>query len=144
VTGFRISLLKKLQPIHNHALILGTGGASKAVTYVLDALGIDYKLVSRTPLPDHSQLSYAELNKGILESHLLIINTSPLGMYPQVESYPPLPYQFLHSGHYLFDLVYNPQRTIFLQKGEARGAVVENGQEMLIIQAEESWKIWNE
>jgi shikimate dehydrogenase len=144
VVGFKNSLIKKLQPAHTHALILGTGGASKAVRYVLDELGIIYKLVSRRPPPNTKQLSYGDLDKPIMESYLLVINTSPLGMYPQVGSFPPLPYQLIHSRHYLFDLVYNPAKTIFLQKGEAQGAVIENGQEMLIIQAEESWKIWNE
>jgi shikimate dehydrogenase len=143
VVGFEISLRKKLQTHHNKALILGTGGASKAVEYVMKKLGIEYKLVSRKPSSNH-QLAYPGLNDDIIRSHTLIINTSPVGMYPNVDAYPEINYASITSQHYLFDLIYNPAKTAFLKKGEERGAVIENGLEMLVLQAEESWRIWNE
>jgi shikimate dehydrogenase len=141
VTGFRESLVRKLQPFHNRALILGTGGASKAVEYVLRKLHIEYKYVSR--VAGKGILSYDQVDEEVIYSHTLIINTTPLGMYPKTESCPPLPYEAIGAQHYLFDLVYNPARTLFLQNGEQRGAAVENGYDMLIGQAEESWRIWN-
>jgi len=147
VVGFERSLVRQLSPHHRMALVLGTGGASKAVEYVLRKLGIGYRRVSRSPGPEHKDgggdLGYDQVDAGILAEALLIINTTPVGMYPRVDECPPLPYEALTSRHYLFDLIYNPERTLFLQKGEARGAAVENGQEMLILQAEESWRIWN-
>ena len=141
VAGFRESLVRKLQPFHNRALILGTGGASKAVEYVLRKLHIEYKYVSRKG--GEGVLSYAEVDEEVIYSHTLIINTTPLGMYPKVDECPPLPYEAIDARHYLFDLVYNPARTLFLRSGEQRGAAVENGYDMLIGQAEESWRIWN-
>ncbi|HEX9512601.1 MAG TPA: shikimate dehydrogenase [Puia sp.] len=143
VVGFRESLLKKLQPHHEQALILGTGGASKAVEYVIKKLGISYRFVSRRPRPSTTDLSYEQVDASLLRSCTLLVNTTPLGMYPKTEDCPPLPYEAIGSRHYLFDLVYNPEKTSFLQKGEERGAVIENGYEMLILQAEESWRIWN-
>ncbi len=143
VVGFEQALVKKLGDHHREALILGTGGAAKAVEYVLGKLGIGYRLVTRKPRPGTGDMSYAEVDASVLAAHTLIVNTTPLGMHPHVDEAPPLPYQALTSGHYLFDLIYNPSRTLFLQKGEERGAVVENGHEMLILQAEESWRIWN-
>jgi shikimate dehydrogenase len=139
--GFEESLVRKLQPYHRRALVLGTGGASKAVEYVLRKLQIEYKSVSRNAAP--GQLSYADVDEDMMYSHLLVINTTPLGMYPKVEECPPLPYEAIGAQHYLFDLVYNPARTLFLRNGEQRGAAVENGYDMLIGQAEESWRIWN-
>lgn len=144
VVGFERSLVRKLAPHHRQALVLGTGGASKAVGYVLRKIGIGYRLVTRHPRPDTGDLGYAEIDAGLLAEFPLIINTSPVGMYPRVDDCPVLPYEALGPQHYLFDLVYNPARTLFLQKGEAAGAVVENGYEMLVLQAEESWRIWNE
>lgn len=141
VAGFRESLVRKLQPFHNRALILGTGGASKAVEYVLRKLHIEYKYVSRKG--GEGVLSYAEVDEEVIYSHTLIINTTPLGMYPKVDECPPLPYEAIGARHYLFVLVYNPARTLFLRSGEQRGAAVENGYDMLIGQAEESWRIWN-
>ena len=141
VVGFEESLGRKLQPYHNRALILGTGGASKAVAYVLRKLGIFYYMVSREP--GAGRLSYEQVDEEMIYSHTLIINTTPLGMYPKVDICPPLPYEAIGAQHYLFDLVYNPARTLFLQNGEQRGAAVENGYDMLIGQAEESWRIWN-
>ncbi|MBS1932349.1 MAG: shikimate dehydrogenase [Bacteroidetes bacterium] len=143
VVGFETSLKKKLKPQHNKALILGTGGASKAVEFVMRKLGIDYKLVSRKPSSGNI-LAYADLNDDITRSHTLIVNTSPVGMYPNVDAYPEINYNAISSYHYLFDLIYNPAKTAFLEKGEERGAVIENGLEMLVLQAEESWRIWNE
>jgi shikimate dehydrogenase len=144
VVGFERSLAGKLKPYHRQALVLGTGGASKAVEYVLRKLGIGYRLVSRRPRPDTGDLGYDGVDGGIIAEALLIINTTPVGMYPNVGECPPLPYEALTPRHYLYDLVYNPERTLFLQRGAERGAAVENGHEMLILQAEESWRIWNE
>ncbi len=143
VVGFEQSLIPKLSPHHRRALVLGTGGASKAVLYVLRKLGIEYKVVTRSLRPGFEDLRYEQVDAALLASYTLIINTTPLGMYPKVEEAPPLPYAALTSEHYLFDLIYNPARTLFLLRGEERGAVVENGYDMLIGQAEESWRIWN-
>ena len=142
IIGFERSLTTNLKPYHKNALILGNGGATKAVKYVLKKLAIDFSVVSRK-VNDESFLSYEDLSKEIIEKNLLIINTTPLGMFPNVDDYPKIPYEFLTDKHYLFDLIYNPARTVFLQKGAAAGAAVENGYEMLILQAEESWRIWN-
>lgn len=142
VTGFERSLLAGLKAGHDKALVLGTGGAAKAVHYVLKKLGISFREVSRNATRD--VLSYAQLDAGIVREHHLIVNTTPLGMYPDVSACPSIPYEALGPEHYLYDLVYNPARTLFLQKGEERGATVANGAEMLTIQAEESWRIWNE
>ena len=141
VTGFEVSLKDKLARHHKQALILGTGGAAKAVGYVLRKMNIHYRYVSRNALP--LNLPYAAITPGLLAACTLVINTTPLGMYPNLHELPAIPYQALGSNHYLFDLVYNPEKTLFLQRGEERGAVIKNGQDMLLIQAEESWKIWN-
>jgi shikimate dehydrogenase len=142
VVGFEQSLLPLLQPHHKKALVLGTGGAAKAVHYVLNKLGIAFLEVSRTPATER-QIAYQQLDEAVIHEHEVIINTSPLGMYPHINECPPLPYQALTPKHYLFDLVYNPAKTLFLQKGEEQGAAIKNGHDMLIIQAEESWRIWN-
>ena len=143
VIGFEISLKKKLREEHKKALILGTGGAAKAVEFVMKKLGISYQFVSRNNIATNT-IGYQDLSNQIIRDSLLIINTTPLGMYPNVETYPNIPYDALTDKHYLFDLVYNPEKTVFLQKGEEHGASIHNGSEMLAIQAEESWKIWNE
>lgn len=142
VAGFELSLQPKLQPWHKRALILGTGGASKAVEFVLEKKGISYQYISRMPGKD--RITYDKLTPLEMVKNTLIINTTPVGMYPAVNEAPPIPYEGLNDAHYLFDLVYNPEKTLFLQKGEERGAAIKNGQDMLIIQAEESWKIWNQ
>jgi shikimate dehydrogenase len=142
VVGFEESLRPLLQPHHTNALVLGTGGAAKAVHYVLNKLGIAFIEVSRTP-STLRQIGYDNIGEQDINESTLIINTSPVGMYPKVDECPPLPYQFLTTKHYLYDLVYNPAKTLFLQKGEERGAAIRNGHDMLIIQAEESWRIWN-
>ena len=141
IAGFEKSFAHLLKPWHKNALVLGNGGATIAVTYVLHKLGIEYNIVSRR-LHAGSTLTYEQLNNDVIAKHTVIINTTPLGTYPDIESYPPLPYQFITEKHYLFDLVYNPATTVFLKKGEERGAMVKNGYDMLGIQADESWKIW--
>jgi shikimate dehydrogenase len=143
VVGFEQSLVPHLASAHRQALILGTGGAAKAVEWVLGRLGIGWLSVSRRPRPGTGHIGYADIDAGLLATHTLIVNTTPLGMYPDIAACPPLPYEAMGPQHYLFDLVYNPDRTLFLQKGEARGATVENGHRMLVLQAEESWRIWN-
>lgn len=142
IYGFENSLKPLLKPHHSKALILGTGGASKAVIFVLDRLGISYKIVSRNPSREN-EISYESLSEDIMTSHKLIINASPVGTHPNVEECPNIPYKFLSEDHYLFDLIYNPAVTMFLQKGKDVGASTKNGLEMLELQAEKSWEIWN-
>lgn len=141
VVGFEQSLIPFLKPYHTQALILGTGGASAAVEYVLGKKGIGYTNVSR--IPNGKSVSYQAITEDIMASHLLIINTTPLGMYPNTTDAPDIPYSLLSPRHHLYDLIYNPAETLFLAKGRSRGATVQNGQEMLVLQAEESWRIWN-
>ena len=141
VIGFERSLKEHMKPNHTSALVLGTGGSSKAIIFVLNELGIAFKKVSRSRGED--RISYSELTSGHLKEHSLIINTSPSGMYPDVESYPDIPYNELTPDHLLFDLVYNPEKTIFLSRGEKMGAAIVNGHDMLHYQAEASWEIWN-
>jgi shikimate dehydrogenase len=140
-TGFKQSLEPLLQPHHTRALVLGSGGASKAVCYVLKKLGMDHRTVTRTPGP--GTLMYDDISKTLLEQFPVIINTTPLGMYPDAHGLPELPYQHLTPGHLLYDLVYNPEETKFLMLGRQQGAVTKNGLEMLHLQAEAAWKIWN-
>ncbi|MCD6064998.1 MAG: aroE [Flavipsychrobacter sp.] len=140
IIGFEQSLLPKLQPHHSNALILGTGGAAKAVAYVLDKLSITYRKVSRSNEPN--VVSYDDLSPQLIAAHTLIINTTPLGMYPDIYSFPPIPYNAITTDHLLYDLVYNPAETRFLTLGKANGATVKNGLEMLHLQAEASWQIW--
>lgn len=142
VTGFRRSLEPLLKPHHTKALVLGAGGAAKAVKFALQQLGIAYTEVSRKYF--NGTIGYEAIGKEIMEAHPLIINTTPLGMYPNVAEVPPIPYHFINEDHLLYDLVYNPAETQFMQQGAARGAAVKNGHEMLILQAEASWEIWNE
>ncbi|MBS1610680.1 MAG: shikimate dehydrogenase [Bacteroidetes bacterium] len=141
VLGFEQTLLTKLQPHHKKALILGTGGAAKAVEFVFNKLSIAFKYVSRKPSVHH--FSYEQVTPGIIKEYTLIINSTPLGMYPNVVQAPQIPYEALTPDHFLYDLIYNPVKTLFLQKGEEMGTAILNGAEMLVIQAEESWKIWN-
>ncbi|WP_439506977.1 shikimate dehydrogenase family protein [Sediminibacterium sp.] len=141
VVGFEQSLKPFLKSHHSKALILGTGGAAAAVAYVLNKLQIPYLSVSRTPT--ESSIGYEALNESLLSKYTLIINTSPIGQYPAITEAPPIPYHVLTSEHHLFDLIYNPTETQFLLNGKAQGASVQNGYEMLVIQAEESWRIWN-
>jgi shikimate dehydrogenase len=141
--GFVQSLQKHLQPHHTKALILGSGGAANAVEFVFRKLKIDFLTVSRSKSTESNIVSYEDLTEEIMDQHTLIINATPLGTFPKVDEFPPIPYQFITSGHYLFDLVYNPDKTRFLEKGEEKGAAIQNGYDMLTIQAEENWKIWN-
>ncbi|HYH13673.1 MAG TPA: shikimate dehydrogenase [Flavisolibacter sp.] len=141
VIGFQNALQPHLQSHHTRALILGWGGAAKAVEYVLASLGIAYQIVSRKKL--EGTIGYDDLNKALLEEHTILINTTPLGTFPNVEEAPDISYQFLSNRHLLFDLVYNPSQTRFLQLGAQQGAQTSNGYKMLIGQAEESWRIWN-
>ncbi|QEC45671.1 shikimate dehydrogenase family protein [Pseudobacter ginsenosidimutans] len=143
VLGFERSLSEFLQPSHRKALVLGTGGAAKAICYVLEQKGIDYLIISRNPSAAN-QRSYEQVTPAIIDEYTLIVNTTPVGMYPKEDAWPALPYEAISSNHYLYDLVYNPARTQFLQRGEAQGAAIKNGMDMLVIQAEESWRIWNE
>ncbi len=142
VIGFTRSLAPFLKPGHTKALILGTGGASKAVAHGLKQLGLLYRFVSRKPLHP-SQVAYEDLTPEIVADYKVIINTTPLGMQPKVETCPPIPYEGITSHHLIFDVVYNPDPTLFLQKCAQQGAVVKNGLEMLHIQAEAAWEIWN-
>lgn len=141
VVGFRNSLEPKLKPHHKKALILGTGGAAKAIRYVLNQLHIEYALVSRRK--KFNELGYEDLGEDIFAEYHLVINTTPLGMYPNVEGDPDIPYEFLTPKHFLYDIIYNPEKTKFLCAGEKQGAQICNGYEMLIGQAEESWRIWS-
>ena len=142
IVGFERSLKKTWNPfVHSHALILGTGGSAKAVKYVFDKFDIKYKKVSRKPSAD--SYSYEQLTKNIISKYKLIVNTTPLGMFPNIVEAPPIPYEFLTPEHFLFDLIYNPAKTLFLKKGEEHAALIQNGFDMLEMQAEENWKIWN-
>lgn len=141
VYGFQKTLEPLLKKHHKKALILGTGGASKAIAFVLDKLGIDFSFVSRSP--SKNQLSYTDLSTDVLYEYLVIINCTPLGTHPNIEQKPSIPYHDIGSKHLLFDLIYNPEKTAFLKEGESRGAQTCNGYGMLELQAEKSWEIWN-
>lgn len=141
--GFEESLVPLLLPHHRQALVLGNGGASRAVLYVLQRLGIGYEVVSRQ-LHEGSTITYDQLTPELVGQHTLIINTTPLGTYPNIDEQPPLPYKALTAQHLLYDLVYNPATTRFMQQGQQQGATVKNGYDMLVGQAEAAWRIWNE
>jgi shikimate dehydrogenase len=139
--GFDQSLSPLLKKQHDNALVLGDGGAAKAVKCVLDNKGINYRCVTRKPHKDN--LLFDQLKADDIKYNKLIINTTPLGMYPNVDDCPAIPYDAITDEHLLFDLIYNPEETLFLKKARERGAVTKNGYEMLILQAERSWEIWN-
>ncbi|MRI01590.1 shikimate dehydrogenase [Kriegella sp. EG-1] len=141
VIGFKKSIYPHLKEHHKSALILGTGGASKAVAYVFKSLAIDYKFVSRRP--KKNQLSYDDLDKDKMLAHTVIVNCTPLGTYPETKKRPNILYDFISDKHLLYDLIYNPAKTSFLKAGEANGATIVNGLRMLELQAEASWDIWN-
>lgn len=141
VVGFRNSLKPLLKPWHTSALVLGTGGASKAVLYVLENLGIAARCVSRQKR--EGMLTYETLDADVMRRNTLIVNTTPLGTFPNVDTCPDIPYRLLTEKHLLFDLVYNPEQTLFMKKGLQNEAAVKNGYEMLVGQAEASWRIWN-
>ena len=132
-----------LKAYHKNALILGTGGASKAIKYVLQKLNVDFISASIEEL-NENEIRYEDIDEKCMEKCLLIINATPVGTYPKVETFPPIPYEFITKKHLLFDLVYNPETTRFLEKGQEKGATIKNGYEMLLGQAIRSWKIWNQ
>jgi shikimate dehydrogenase len=140
IYGFAMSIKPFLLSSHYRALILGNGGASKAVVAVFKKLGIDYRIVSRNP--SQGQLQWNELNKDMIRHFPVIVNTTPLGMHPHVEDCPPLPFEGIDASHFCVDLIYNPEKTIFLKRAEERGAVVLNGLTMLKLQAEKAYEIF--
>lgn len=141
VIGFMRSIKPLLEEHHRKALILGTGGASKAVRYGLEKLGVETIYVSRSRRP--GMLTYGDITPEVLRAHPVIVNCTPCGMYPHQEEQPDLPYEALSDRHLLYDLIYNPGQTCFLQRGEQAGAKVKNGLEMLHLQAQAGWEIWN-
>lgn len=141
VYGFQESLTPFLKEHHRKALILGTGGASKAVAFVLDSLDIPYLFVSRKA--GGHKISYTDIDTGTMDTHTIIVNCTPLGTYPNIHEKPNIPYDALNSNHLLFDLIYNPEKTAFLKEGESRGSQITNGYRMLQLQAEKSWEIWH-
>lgn len=141
--GFRQSLRPFLDVNHNKALVFGTGGASKAVAYVLKNLGIDFWLVSRQQGGENT-LTYNDLNEQVIASCKLLINCTPVGMSPNDEAVLPLPYEAITPEHLAYDLIYNPAETQFLKRAKAQGALISNGYNMLVFQAEEAWRIWNQ
>ena len=139
--GFEESLKPYLKPHHKTVLILGTGGASKAIAYVLKKLGLSFHYVSRTPSAE-VDFTYADLNETIIKQHDIIINCTPLGTFPNIENCPDIPYHAITNNHILYDLIYNPAETTFLKKGKEKNAITINGLKMLELQAEKSWSIW--
>jgi shikimate dehydrogenase len=143
VYGFENSLKPLLNNNHKKALILGTGGASKAIKYILKKLKIEFISASIEDLKEN-EIKYSEITEEIVKERTLIINATPLGTFPNIDVCPEIPYEIISSDHILFDLVYNPETTLFLKKGQEKGAKTKNGLEMLHLQAERAWKIWNE
>lgn len=139
--GFEMSLRPLLKRYHDQALVLGNGGAAQAVKCILENLEIPFKVVTRKA--KDGDLTFGDLKPHHIKKHRLIINTTPLGTYPNVDECPPIPYEAITDDHLLYDLVYNPEQTLFLKKGAEKGAATKNGYEMLILQAERSWEIWN-
>lgn len=142
IIGFTNSIKPLLMPHHRKALILGTGGASKAIRVGLNRLGIEWTYVSRSPR--EGMITYEDITAETLQEYTVIVNCSPVGMFPKVDAAPAIPYELLSPQHLLFDLVYNPEETLFMKKGRAEGATVKNGLEMLHLQAVASWDFWNE
>ncbi|MCB0443697.1 MAG: shikimate dehydrogenase [Flavobacterium sp.] len=139
--GFKKSIQPLLQPHHQKALILGTGGASKAIAFALNKLGILYTFVSRSRKED--ALDYKYINATTFDNYQIIINCTPLGTHPNLAECPPIPYEFFTSEHLAFDLIYNPEESEFLKRAKTNNAVTKNGYQMLVLQAEKGWKIWN-
>jgi shikimate dehydrogenase len=142
ITGLTETLVPLMNPDITDAIILGTGGASKAVCHVLEKLSVKYTLISRSP--KQGCLTYHDIDKKLVDKAGLVINTTPLGMAPDINSKPDFDYDLLNKNHLLFDLVYNPEITAFLREGQVRGCKIVNGMKMLISQAERSWEIWND
>lgn len=143
IIGFERSISPMLEKKHKKALILGTGGASKAIKHVLKKLGISFVSASIEEELFENEIRYTAIDKKLLQEHLVVINATPLGTYPKTDNCPTIPYEFLTNDHILFDLVYNPEVTLFMQKGIEQGAKVKNGLEMLHGQAIAAWEIWN-
>jgi shikimate dehydrogenase len=145
ITGFEQSFFSRPLPAGpaTKALVLGTGGASRAVQYVLRKAGIDFLVVTRNQAKQPGVINYEQIGSGVMQEYRAIINCTPVGTWPAVETAPALPYELIGPGHYLYDLVYKPEKTRFLQLGEEQGATIQNGYDMLVIQAEASWIIWN-
>lgn len=143
VAGFKNAFTTLLKPHHTGALILGTGGAAKAVKFVLENLSIQHLFVSRNKAIDPSTIGYQTIDEKLLKDYPVVINCSPVGTYPNESLCPELPYHLVTANNYFFDLVYNPAKTLFLQKAESNGASIQNGYQMLALQAAENWKIWN-
>ena len=143
IVGFENSIKPFLKNHHKKALILGTGGASKAVAYAFQRNDIEFKFVSRNASAKN-QISYQDLSEEILKEYTVIVNCSPIGTFPNINDAPKIPYQFITDKHLLFDLIYNPEETAFLKKGKEKGAAIKNGYQMLEMQAEEAWRIWND
>ena len=142
IHGFQESVKPLLQKYQHKALVLGTGGASKAVVRALDNLQIETILVSRNP-EEKGEISYDDLDQDVMESYKIIVNTTPIGTFPNIEGCPAIPFEWITPKHLLFDLVYNPEVTEFLKQGKKRGATIKNGTEMLHLQALAAWEIWN-
>ena len=141
-TGFEKALREKTKNLPKKALILGTGGASGAVRYALEKMGCEVIFVSR--VPRQGQYGYQDLDAKRIDGVQLIVNSTPVGTFPNIEMAPPIPYDLLHSNHLLFDLIYNPSQTRFMKNGEKQGAQTLNGYQMLVYQAEKSWELWNQ
>lgn len=144
IFGFSESIKHLLQPKHKKALVLGTGGAARAVVYALRKAGVKFCMVSGSKKDGHSIINYSDLTADIILSHQVIINATPVGMFPHISNAPDIPYSYITKDHLLFDLIYNPGETEFMKKGKEKGAVVSNGLQMLYLQAEKAWEIWNE
>jgi len=142
IYGFKESIKPLLRPWFERCLILGTGATSDSVAYVLFKLGIDTLFVSRNPQGEQ-EIAWEDVNEHVIHFHPFIINTTPIGMFPDNNSFPPIPYDRLTDKHLLYDLIYNPAETAFLRKGKQAGAQIQNGETMLKLQAEQSWKTWN-
>ena len=140
IYGFEMSLKPLLKDHHDQALVLGDGGAARAVKCVLESLGINFKVVTRKA--DGDNLLFKDLTARQIKQHTLIVNCTPVGMSPNVDACPPIPYEAINEDHLLYDLIYNPEKTLFLKKGEEQGAAIKNGYEMLVLQAEKAWEIW--
>lgn len=141
--GFSQSIKPFLEPMHQRALILGTGGASKAIAYALKNVGVDFYFVTTGKKKAVNYFHYRELNEHVLNAFKLIVNCTPLGMYPNINTCPEIPFQYITKEHLLYDLIYNPEETLFLQKGKTQNAITINGLNMLKLQADKAWEIWH-
>jgi len=142
VYGFRQSIKPFLEPKHNRALVLGTGGSSKAIAYTLKQIGVEVYFVTSGEKKTENSFLYSEINEIVMRQFLLIVNCTPVGMYPHANAAPDLPYHLATKDHLAYDLIYNPEQTLFLKQFKERGAITINGLSMLQLQAEKSWEIW--